>query len=200
MTVSEKSGLRTRALAGRRALEPAERTARSREIAGRLYAHPLWRPARSIHLFIGALEGEVETREIAAAALAAGKRVYCPRVRWTPRGLDTFEIASLEDLERNRRGLWEPSPARARRAEPDERPDLILVPGLAFDREGGRIGYGAGLYDRFLVSTDVPRVALAFSLQVIDRVPAEDHDVPVDWIVTEGGTIDCRAPRGRESS
>lgn len=199
MTPAEKSELRDAALAGRRTLDPAERAARSRQIAGRLYAHPLWPPSRSVHLFIGALEGEVETREIAAGALAAGKRVYCPRVRWTPRGLDSFEIGSLADLQRGPRGLWEPSPARARRAGADERPDVILVPGLAFDREGGRIGHGAGLYDRFLASTDAPRVALAFSLQVIDRVPAEDHDVPVDWIVTESETIDCRAPRGRES-
>jgi 5-formyltetrahydrofolate cyclo-ligase len=115
-------------------------------------------------------------------------------VRWNPRGLDSFTIRSLEDLEEGRRGLWEPDPACAEPVAASEL-DLVLVPGLAFDRRGWRIGFGAGLYDRFLAGVDAPRLGLAFSLQIQPSLPVEPHDEPVDWIVTEGETIACRAIR-----
>lgn len=194
MADDPKSALRAAALAARRGLDPAERTALSRAIAGRLYDMPVWGRARSVHLFIGAVDGEVETREIATTALAENRRVYCPRVRRSPLGLDAWEIRSLDELEEGPRGLWEPDRERARLALPGEPFDLVLVPGLVFDRAGARIGYGAGFYDRFLAETEAPRVALAFSLQLVDRVPAEDHDQSMDWLVTERETIDCHAP------
>jgi 5-formyltetrahydrofolate cyclo-ligase len=69
---------------------------------------------------------------------------------------------------------------------PDPAPDWILVPGLAFDRAGRRLGYGAGYYDRLLARLPgVPRIAVAFSIQVIDQIPVDDHDLPVDILVTE---------------
>lgn len=194
MTDDLKAPLRAAALAARRALDPAARTALSRAIARRLYDMPAWNRARSVHLFIGAVDGEVETRGIAETALMENRRVYCPRVRRSPPGLDAYEIRSLDELEESPRGLWEPDRDRARPALRGEAFDLVLVPGLVFDRAGGRIGFGAGFYDRFLAQTEAPRVALAFSLQLVGRVPAEDHDQPMDWIVTERETIDCHAP------
>ena len=157
-------------------------------------ALPLWREARVLHTYVGAVEGEVGTREVARRALAEGKTVACPRVRWSPRGLDSYAIRSLDDLVEGRRGLWEPDPARSAPVS-DAELDLVLVPGLAFDRSGWRIGFGAGLYDRFLAGVDAPRVGLAFSLQIQSSLPVEPHDEPVDWIVTEGETIACRAIR-----
>ena len=71
--------------------------------------------------------------------------------------------------------------------------DLVLVPGIAFDREGHRIGYGFGYYDKFL--TKVPKavkIGLCFDFQVVDKIPREEHDVPVDFIVTEERVIECR--------
>ena len=154
-----------------------------------------------MHTYVGAVEGEVATRGIVRRALAAGRTIVCPRVRWNPRGLDSFAIRSLDDLVESRRGLWEPDPERAVAVDP-ETVDVVLVPGLAFDRRGWRIGFGAGLYDRFLAGVDAPRVALAFSLQIQPSLPVEPHDEPVDWIVTEGESIACRAIReesGREA-
>lgn len=186
-----KAEVRREMLEARRALSRQQRADRSRAIARRLFELPLWERARSVHLFIGAVDGEVETREIALRGFELGKRILCPRVRWDPPGLDSFEIRSLDDLEEGPRGLWEPAPGRARKLGPDPDVGLVLVPGLAFDRLGHRIGYGAGFYDRFLAGTAAPRVALAYSLQVIDRVPAEAHDEPVHRIVTEIETIVC---------
>lgn len=192
---AKKAEIRRAMLAARRALSGPERKERARAIARRLGELPAWRDAGIVHVYIGAVDGEVETREIVREGLEGGKRVLCPRVRWSPRGLDTFEIGSLADLEEGERGLAEPAPDRTRRIAPGARIDLVVVPGIAFDRKGRRIGYGAGFYDRFLAETDAPRVALAYSLQVIDAVPAEPHDEPVDWIVTEEETIACRAER-----
>ena len=147
-----------------------------------------------VHTYVGAVAGEVATRGIVGRALREGKTVVCPRVRWNPRGLDSYAIGSLDELVESARGLWEPDPARAPRVD-DATLDLVLVPGIAFDRRGWRIGFGAGLYDRFLAGVDAPRAALAFSLQILDPLPVEPHDEPVDWIVTEGESIACRAIR-----
>lgn len=187
-----KAALRRAALERRRGQPPERRRAGSRAIARRLLGLDAWREAGTVHAYVGAVDGEVETREIVLEGLARGKRILCPRVRPRPRGLESLEIRSLDDLEENDRGLWEPDPERARAVGPDEPIDLVVVPGLAFDRAGNRLGYGAGFYDRFLATTDAVRVALAFSLQLVDAVPVEPHDQPVDWIVTEREAIACR--------
>ncbi len=178
-----------------RAALPADaRAALSRTIGDRLLEHEAWRGARVIHLYIGAIEGEVETRGIALDALQGGRRLVCPRLA-DPKTLEHREIRSLDDLRESARGLWEPDPA-CPLVDPAAI-DLVLVPGVAFDRMGNRLGFGAGHYDRFLSGLRAPKVALAFSLQLVDAVPHSARDVPVDWIVTESETIACRANRER---
>lgn len=187
-----KAVLRRQMLEERRRLDPERRAALSRTIAERLYGLDVYRDAGTVHLYIGAVEGEVGTRDIAEESLRRGKRVLCPRVERRPNRIESFEIRSLEELVESTGGLWEPDPARARRVDADEI-DLVIVPGIVFDRKGRRIGFGAGFYDRFLAAFQSPKVALAFSLQVIAKVPHAERDVPVDWIVTEAETIDCRS-------
>ena len=189
-----KAALRCRLLEERRRIEPERRAVLSQAIAERLYGLDAYRDADTVHLYIGAVEGEVATRNIAEETLARGKRVLCPRVERRPNRLESFEIRSLDELAESAHGLWEPDPARARRAD-DGEIDLVIVPGIVFDRRGRRIGFGAGFYDRFLAGFQSPRVALAFSLQVVAKVPHTDRDVPVDWIVTEEETIECRSAR-----
>lgn len=181
-------------LARRASLDPTDREAWSRRIEERLAELDVWRNANVVHTYVGAVQGEVATRRIVERAFRERKTVVCPRVRWKPRGLDSYAVGSLDKLVESARGLWEPDPERADRID-DASLDLVLVPGVAFDRRGWRIGFGAGLYDRFLAGLAAPRVALAFSLQILDSLPVEPHDEPVDWIVTEGETIACRAIR-----
>ena len=69
--------------------------------------------------------------------------------------------------------------------------DLVIVPGVAFDRQGGRLGYGKGYYDRFLDQSHAFRLALAFDFQLLETVPTEIHDVPMDGILTENGFYFC---------
>ena len=196
-----KAAIRERLLSERRAVEDAVRDAWSAAIVDRLEGLPVWREADVVHTYVGAIEGEVATRDLVRRALADGKRVVCPRVRWRPPRLESWAIGSLDDLVESRRGLWEPDTSKAEPVTAGEL-DVVIVPGLAFDRRGWRIGFGAGLYDRFLSAVEAPRVALAFSLQLQESLPVEPHDEPVDWIVTEGETIACRAIReqsGREA-
>lgn len=190
---ADKATLRQEMLVKRRALSRSERTHLSRRIADRLLDLDAWDRAALVHLYVGALDGEVETGEIAREAWRSGKRVACPVVEWDPPRLVHHEIDSLDELVVDARGLRQPDPSIAPSIEPAEI-DLVVAPGLAFDRAGNRIGFGAGFYDRFLAGLDATVVALAYSLQVSRGVPHGPHDVPVDWIVTEDETIRCRRP------
>lgn len=136
--------------------------------------------------------GEVDIRPLIALALREGKRVCFPRVDWKRRRLVPALVNSIrQDLEadpaRPKLGLRQPRADCP--AIPAKRLDLILVPGVAFDRRGGRLGRGGGFYDRFLSSVPRPGpilLAAAFGPQIVDRVPMEAHDQAVDIIVTPG--------------
>ncbi len=191
--VSEKAALRETVLERRRALDSGLHRELSHEILRRVAADDRYRDARVLHTYIDARDNEVATRNLVRAALDEGRRVVCPRA--LPGGrLEHYEIGALDDLEPGRFGLLEPRPDPARAVDPSEI-DLVLVPGIVFDREGFRAGFGGGYYDGFLAAIDAPSIGLAFALQLVARVPREAHDVPVDAIVTEHELIDCRAVR-----
>lgn len=99
------------------------------------------------------------------------------------------EITSIDDLVPGYRGIREPA-----RKEPASEVDAAIVPGVAFDERGGRLGYGGGFFDRFLESLDpgVPVVGVCFDAQIVEEVPREPHDRAVDLVVTERRVIRCR--------
>ena len=165
---------------------PAEaRAAGSAEIRERLTGGPVWRAARSV-LFYAPRPDEPDLWPLLAAGLAAGKAVYLPR--HVPEG-DFYEAAQVRDPERDvtvgRFGVREPTTAAP--AEGQNQLDLVLVPGLGFDPDGWRLGRGRGYYDRLLATFRSPACGVAFTEQMIARVPREPHDVRLDWIVTPGG-------------
>jgi 5-formyltetrahydrofolate cyclo-ligase len=136
-----------------------------------------------------ALPGEVPTERIRRAYLAAGARLYYPRVT-EGRTLAFYPHREGDGWETGPYGIPEPSiPAGV---EPLlSGVDIIVIPGLAFDRRGNRLGHGFGYYDRFLGSLpeSVPRVGLAWASQRIPEVPVDAWDVPVHALVTEEGVI-----------
>lgn len=136
-----------------------------------------------------ALPGEVPTERIRHAYLAAGARLYYPRV--TGRGaLAFYPHREGDGWETGPYGIPEPSiPTGAPRRRSGW--DIIVVPGLAFDRRGNRLGHGFAYYDRFLggLPESVPRVGLACVGQLVPEVPVEAWDVPVHALVTEEGVI-----------
>ncbi|MBI1952684.1 MAG: 5-formyltetrahydrofolate cyclo-ligase [Candidatus Omnitrophica bacterium] len=179
-----KKILRERLLQKLRQQPESARLAKSRKIAGKLRRLALYRKARFL-LCYAAFDGEVETRPVLAQALADGKRVAVPVTRSSRKGIIPVEIRGLEEL--NHRGAFGiPEPAVGRRV-PMAAIDLVVVPGLAFDRELRRLGRGGGYFDRFLakVPRRVPRVGLAFRFQLLKELPWEPHDQPVSKVIAD---------------
>jgi 5-formyltetrahydrofolate cyclo-ligase len=98
-------------------------------------------------------------------------------------------IGSLDDLEPGFKGIREPCRG-CTKVGPDE-VDLVVVPGVAFDRKGRRLGYGGGFYDGFLSTCGAPRIAIAFGVQVVDSVPCDECDLPVGVVITEDEIIEA---------
>jgi 5-formyltetrahydrofolate cyclo-ligase len=141
---------------------------------------------------------EVETTELLAELLQEGRRVAVPvQLRGAARPLLFVEIRSLAELERSHFGILQP-PVAADRLVPTATIPLFLVPGLAFDPAGRRLGYGLGCYDRAFADAapGALKVGLAFEVQILERVPADPHDVPMDFVVTEDRVIPAAAGAG----
>ncbi len=194
----EKRRLREQVLKRRSALAAGTREAASRRIMERLAELPEFREAAVVHCF-ASLPEEVETEPIFEACWAAGKKTFVP-VQIRGQGvLGAVERRPGDKLAAGPFGVPEPPPESRRMADPAAI-DLLIAPGVAFDREGNRLGYGKGYYDKFLAvlgEKNVERrgeglllekpavVALAFSIQVVDSVPSEGWDEPVGIILTE---------------
>jgi 5-formyltetrahydrofolate cyclo-ligase len=184
-----KRVLRARVVAARDALDAGTRDEAAAVIARRIEALPSFGAARSILLTLP-FRTEWDTRPLIAAALAAGRSVAAPRVDESARMLELRAIADIaRDLVPGFRGILEPrlhcrvvSPATI---------DWVLVPGVAFDAAGRRLGYGGGYYDRLLplLAPGAPRIAGAYEAQIVDHVPAAPHDLRVDAVVTERRTL-----------
>jgi 5-formyltetrahydrofolate cyclo-ligase len=184
-----KRELRRSVLRRRDSLPEDARRAKSRAIAGRLMALSEIRSARTVMAF-WSFGSEVDTAALIEALHRAGKRVVLPRVEGND--LAAAVYAPGDPTAAASFGAMEPTSAEVVR--PNEI-DLVIAPGVAFDRRGGRVGYGGGFYDRFLrtVGADVLAIAVAFAVQVVDEVPRAEHDRLMDMLVTEDDVIDLRA-------
>lgn len=183
--IVQKRALRREILAARDLLSAEDVADRSIRIFDHLKSLPELRSAKTVHLFVS-FGTEVDTGPIFRALWRQGARTVAPRVLPRQR-LEHRVVSGPDDLEPGFRSIPEPrvtcplvSPAEI---------DLVLLPGVAFDPSGGRLGYGGGYYDRFLLACPAPRVALAFSLQIVEAVPREPHDLRADVVVTDTEVI-----------
>lgn len=178
-----KRALRSAAAAARRQLTDRQRRAASSAIVERALALPELRSVRTVLLY-AATPVEVDTSGLIEPLRHRGVRLLFPRVRGD--ALDLVAAADLATLEHGFRGIREPVGPRV---DP-EAVDVALVPGVAFDPCGGRLGHGGGHYDRLLarLRDDGVRVGVCFACQVVPRVPLEEHDEAVDLVVTEHAT------------
>ncbi len=183
-----KRALRRDVIARRDALSERDRAAASLAIADRVAALPEAREARSAMAF-WSFGSEVDTAPLIEHWVAGGKTVALPRIE----GSDVEPVAFVPGDPTTETSFGAMEPAEGRLLDPSEL-DLVIVPGVAFDRSGNRVGYGAGYYDRFLRRTrpGVPAVAIAFAAQVVPEVPTGGTDRRVDAIVTEAEVIRCR--------
>ena len=186
----EKAALRREMIARRDALPEAQRAQIAHALTERLVALPEYAAARSV-LATMSIGSEWKTRPFLDRARADGKALVLPRMTPPPRRLDLY---SVQDMERGLvAGVWdipEPDPERNPRVAFAD-VDFAVVPALAVDRSGYRLGYGAGYFDSLLTGRGarpfcVTALPAAF---VVERVPREPHDVPVDMILCELGPV-----------
>ncbi|MGG7079311.1 5-formyltetrahydrofolate cyclo-ligase [Clostridium sardiniense] len=158
-------------------------------IIEKLMMNETYKSARGIFIYIG-FGSEINTKIIIKEALNSGKEVYVPKV--IKKDMILIKIDSLENLVTSSYGILEPI---GDKSDFDvNKLDLIIMPGVAFDKAGNRLGYGGGYYDKFLEYNQIEckKIALAYDFQVLENLEVEDHDIKVDLIITEKQIINIK--------
>lgn len=173
----------------------------SKNICERLVALPAYQSARTVMYYVDA-RSEVRTRHYLPDALKHEKKIVVPYC--VDGELELFHLQDMEELALGMYRILEPKPELrplAAKKPTVEELDLVIVPGVAFDRRGGRMGHGFGYYDKLLhrVRKDTPLVALAFECQLFDEIPTEDHDIFMDLIITEKQVYQGKGRTGNPS-
>jgi 5-formyltetrahydrofolate cyclo-ligase len=172
----------------RNSLTEKEVKEKSLAILQTLTSYPFWQNAKHIMCYLS-FGKEVYTKPIIEEAWKANKQVVIPVCKRETCDIEPSQLFSFADLEPRTMGILEPKEGKLMEVDPKVI-DLCLIPGLAFDLMGHRIGFGAGYYDRFLplLRPDTPKVALAYELQISQEpLPSEYFDVLMDYICTEKG-------------
>lgn len=188
-----KKELRKKIIAARKDLAREVVEAKSAAIFKKIVSLEQYQKAEVIMTYL-AINNEVETEPFILQALAEGKRIVIPVCQKETTTILPAEVKNYpDDLEPRTWGILEPKPDRLYPIDPKEI-DLIIIPGVAFDEQGNRLGYGAGYYDRFLprLRADVLKIAPAYDLQIVPTVYKGEHDQPVDIVVTETRFLICR--------
>ena len=186
----KKDALRELARERKKTVSKEQEQKANEEIQLRLLQSPFFLEAESIFSYVS-VEGEVDTKIILETALQMGKRVFVPRcIPGKERLMDAVEIHSMEELSSQYFGLLEPKPEIP--ASEERNFDLSLIPCVMADRRGGRLGHGAGYYDRFLAKSQGKKLCLCFSWYLTEKIPMEERDIPMDALLTEEGYFSFR--------
>ena len=178
-----KDEIRIQMKSARRGMSETQKKEKSLAVQRAILSLAEYAEAGCIMLY-SPIGSEVETAWIAERALADGKRVLYPVTDEASGKMTAVEVTNNSEFVRGGFGISEP-----RGEKYTGKIDLIIVPGVAFDREGTRLGFGKGCYDRFLADTNVIRVGVCYDLQLTDSLPTEKHDARMDMIVTENEII-----------
>lgn len=186
----KKHRLRARALLRRESLPTSELGLRNQLIQERVLHFSPYLLSAAVALY-SPIGNEVRTEGIRDDALAAGKKVFYPRLG-SEGNLDLVRVESAGELREGRYGILEPTGDKIMTKQ-DQQGLVVFVPGLAFDLQGNRLGRGKGWYDRVLekLREGAKFVALAYEFQLVEEVPAEGWDRRVHQIITERRIIDC---------
>lgn len=166
----------------------------SRKIVDRFMGLPEYAAAKTVMFYVD-VRDEVRTRHALPQAIQGDKRIVIPYC--VDGELELFHLESMEELDIGMYKILEPKKelreVAAKRLQANDL-DLIMVPGVAFDRQGGRTGHGKGYYDKLLehARANTPLVALAFECQMFPEIPCESHDIYMDKVVTESSVYDGR--------
>mgnify|MGYP003295633210 FL=1 len=177
-----KNKIRKEILALRKAMPIYLLEENSRIIAEKVITHPKYQAAELVFAYIDA-KGEVITKDIIEHAWSNNKRVVVPKVQGDR--MEFYEIASYHDLEPGCFGIMEPK-ITCMEITDIPKNSVVIMPGVAFDKTGNRIGYGKGYYDKYFSKyPDLCKIAIAFSLQIVSEIQADKFDVKADCVITE---------------
>lgn len=191
----KKQQLRKEAKAYRKSLSEENRRDKSDKIKKFLKEMPAYQDATVI-LMYASLADEVETLSFIEDLLRKGSQeVYCPVTTGTE--MDFYQILSLDELKEGNFHVLEPEISENRHLKlSDDIHYCMIIPGLMFDKQGNRLGYGKGYYDKYLAKVpeniNLTTIALSYEAMVKDKIPAEETDRRVNYVVTENGTIDVK--------
>ncbi|MFB5662055.1 5-formyltetrahydrofolate cyclo-ligase [Alteribacillus sp. HJP-4] len=183
---NEKKKLREQIKRSFAAHSAAEITNKSARLYDYLFEWPCWKDAETVAVTMST-QNEVNTKPIIEKGWLLNKKMLIPRADLPNRQLHFYEITSFDQTQEEFAGIFEPDPDKTIFRQGTEA-DLIIVPGLAFNQEKYRLGFGGGYYDRFLPETNAVTCGLALHFQIC-RLPLEAHDVPLNAIITESGII-----------
>ncbi|MBW7888559.1 MAG: 5-formyltetrahydrofolate cyclo-ligase [Bacteroidetes bacterium] len=184
-----KREIRTEILEKRKSLSSDEVVIRSHQIVQQLFSINEVQTAKKIHCYVSALSNEVRTEEILKYILAEKRQLYVPKIQKQNKNLSSIQINSLSELDKGTMGIPEPCNENAVQQIAF---DVIIVPLLAVDNNGNRIGFGGGYYDRFLSSVEGIKIGICYDFQLLPEIPSEPHDVRLDIIAAESHVIRCR--------
>ena len=179
----EKKEIRTQILKALKSFDKCMYEDYSFKIAQTLYQLPIWKDANTIALTISR-SPEVDTWQIIRKCWMDGKQVVVPKCIPETKQMVFKQITSFTQLESVYFGLYEPKENETMEVH-HQNIDLMIVPGVAFNKQGFRIGFGGGYYDRYLQHFSGDTISLAFSQQLYDDIPIEKHDISVKSIITE---------------
>lgn len=187
-----KEGLRREVLGRRSSISAEEIREKSDRILEQLISMEEFQEAEEIFTFVS-FGTEVNTHSLIHLSIELGKRVFVPRVMEKGR-IEFFQFESFEKLVPSKFGILEPMNDLIGEIA-GKRNQLMVMPGVAFDRDGHRLGYGGGFYDRYLSRNShcqIPKFALCYDLQLVASVPVEEFDQVVDRIITETCVIQIK--------
>ncbi len=178
-----KKAIRSEILAKRRNCPIEVIMQNSELIAHKLFSLSQWQEADTVYAYMD-YQGEVQTKQMILESLKHGKRVALPKV--IGREMFFYYIHSFDDVTAGYRGIAEPTTTEIASADAP----FVIVPGVAFDRNRNRMGYGGGYYDRYFVNVpDACLVAIAHPFQILEQIPMEKTDIPMDCVITPEGMI-----------
>lgn len=189
-TQEGKNLLRDKLKKLRSQVDPALAESSSQGVWNVLGGLPEFEKAKGVGAFVS-IPGEINTYPILEGTMALGKKLYLPKVTKDKSRFEFHEVRGLTHLEPGPFGILEPTQSHPAKWEEI---DLILVPGLAFDLKGNRLGFGKGYYDRILpqLKKSALIIGLAYSFQVVEQVPVTTEDIPVAALLTEKGFHSCK--------
>ena len=183
--MDSKSCLRKTLIKLRDEISKERRKEKDRAIYETIIKSDPYKKSKFLFVFVS-YGSEVDTHKLIKHALDSGKRVCVPKVIDKVNGMKAVEIRGWSDLSESYRGILEPELKETDIVE-EKAIDLVIVPGVAFDHNGGRLGYGGGFYDRFLlkIKEECHIIAVCYKEQIVNELPMDEHDVKINCIITD---------------